>query len=115
IASGLNYWKQPGDSGKNLSPKPVWGNTSNAWTFNNTRWMQRGDFLRIKDITLSYRVPKKLLDKANISNLKIYASALNLYTFHNVDWWDPERGVTGMGSGLHPMAKSFVGGIEISF
>ena len=47
--------------------------------------------------------------------LKVYFSALNLYTFHDVDFWDPERGLDGMGTGVYPMTKSFVGGIEVSF
>ena len=113
MSSGLNYWKKPGDTGVN--PKPVWGTTSNAYTFANTRYLERGDYLRLKDVSLSYSVPRKLLEKAKISNLKIYVSGLNMYTFHKVDWWDPERGVNGMGSGIYPMTKSFIGGIEISF
>ena len=113
VASGLNYWKQPGDTGVN--PKPVWGNTSNAWTGSNTRWLEKGDYLRIKDVTLSYSIPRKVLEKVKINNLKVYVSGLNVYTFHDVSWWDPERGVNGMGSGIYPMTKSFIGGIEITF
>jgi len=113
VSTALNYWKNPGDTGVN--PKPVWGTTSNAFTFANTRYLQKGDYLRIKDITLSYTIPKKILDKVKISNLKIYVSGLNVYTFHDVNWWDPERGVDGLGIGIYPMTKSFIGGIEVSF
>jgi hypothetical protein len=42
-------------------------------------------------------------------------SAQNIYTFHDVDWWDPERGVDGIGYGIYPMTKALVGGLEISF
>ena len=111
--TALNYWKQPGDTGVN--PKPVAGTASNSYAFASTRWMQDGSYVRVKDITLSYDLPSKLLKKAGISNLKVYASALNLFTFHDVDFWDPERGVTGIGAGIYPMTKSFIGGIELSF
>jgi hypothetical protein len=50
-----------------------------------------------------------------LGSLKVYVSAMNLYTFHDVNYWDPERGVTGMGTGIYPMTKSFIGGIELSF
>ncbi|MGC9375958.1 MAG: hypothetical protein ACP5DQ_13095, partial [Bacteroidales bacterium] len=112
-ASALNYWKKPGDTGVN--PKPIAGNTSNSYYFYNDRWIEDGSYCRIKDITLSYTLPKKYSDMIKVSNLKIYARALNLYTFHDVDFWDPERGVTGMGYGIYPMTKTFVGGIELSF
>ena len=112
-ARSLNYWKQPGDTG--VFPKPVAGNSSNSYAMPSTRWMQDGSYLRVKDITLSYSLPTNVVKKIGLNALKIYASALNLYTFHDVDWWDPERGVTGMGYGVYPMTKSIVGGIEVSF
>lgn len=111
--SALNYWKEPGDTG--VDPKPIAGNTTNSSSFSSDRWIEDGSYCRIKDITLSYTLPKKFSDMIKVSNLKIYARALNLYTFHDVDFWDPERGVTGMGYGVYPMTKTFVGGIELSF
>ena len=112
-ARSLNYWKQPGDTG--VFPKPVAGNSSNSYAMPSTRWMQDGSYVRIKDITLSYTIPTTVTKKIGLNSVKVYASALNLYTFHDVDWWDPERGVTGMGYGVYPMTKSIVGGIEVSF
>lgn len=112
MASALNYWKQPGDTGVN--PKPVANNSSSAY-LDSTRWMQRGDYFRIKDITLSYNLPQNLLKKINMKGAKIYVSGLNPYTFHDVDWWDPERGMEGMGWGIYPQTKTFVGGIELTF
>jgi len=109
----LNYWKQPGDTGVN--PKPVAGNTSNSFTFANTRFLEKGDFFRIKDVTLSYWLPSNILKKTPISSAKVYASGLNVFTFHDVNFWDPERGVTGMGTGIYPVTKTFVMGLEVSF
>jgi len=109
----LNYWKNPGDVGVN--PKPVAGNSTNSYANNNTRWLQDGSYTRIKDITLSYNLPEKVTKKAKLSGVKVYVSAMNLFTFHDVDYWDPERGVTGMGSGIYPMTKTVIGGLELSF
>ncbi len=109
----LNYWKQPGDVG--VHPKPVAGVASNSYAFASTRWLQDGSYMRIKDITLSYTLPKRITDMLNIGNLKVYVSGMNLFTFHDVDFWDPERGVTGMGYGIYPMTKTIIGGLELSF
>jgi TonB-linked SusC/RagA family outer membrane protein len=111
--TALNYWKNPGDTG--VTPKPVAGNASNSYSFNSTRFLQKGDYLRVKDITVSYTLPKHLVEQAKLGSVKFYVSAQNLYTFHDVDFWDPERGVNGMGAGIYPMTKSFIGGVEITF
>jgi len=108
----LDYWKQPGDITSN--PKPLVNNTSNSNMFYSTRWMEDGDYLRVKNITLSYSLPASIISKIKAENLRIYASAVNLYTFHNVRFWDPERGTLGMGTGIYPMTKKFVVGIDIS-
>ncbi|MDR1683665.1 MAG: SusC/RagA family TonB-linked outer membrane protein, partial [Candidatus Symbiothrix sp.] len=113
VNTATNYWKNIGDTGVN--PKPIAGNATNSNNFSSTRFLQRGDYLRVKDVTLSYTFSKKLLEKAKIGNAKVYVSAQNIYTFHDVDWWDPERGIDGIGYGVYPMTKAFVGGIELSF
>ena len=109
----LNYWQKPGDTGCN--PKPVAGNSSNSYSFSSDRFIEDGDYFRIKDVTLSYNVPSKWLSRAGIGSLKVYGSALNLFTFHDVNFWDPERGVDGMGYGVYPQTKTFVIGLDLSF
>ena len=109
----LNYWKKPGDTG--CLPKPIAGNTTNSYNFSSTRFMEKGDYFRIKDITLSYTFPTQLIKKAGLGNAKVYASGLNLYTFHDVNFWDPERGIDGLGYGIYPVTKTFVIGLDLTF
>ena len=109
----LDYWKQPGDTGVN--PRPVAGNTTESYSFGSDRWLEDGSYIRLKDITLSYQLPQSALEKIKLQGLKFYVSGLNLYTFHDVSYWDPERGVTGIGAGIYPMTKTIVGGIEVTF
>ena len=109
----LDYWKQPGDTGVN--PRPVAGNTTESYSFGSDRWLEDGSYIRLKDITLSYQLPQSALEKIKLQGLKFYVSGLNLYTFHDVSYWDPERGVDGIGAGIYPMTKTIVGGIEVTF
>ena len=109
----LDYWKKAGDTG--VFPMPKAGNSSNSYAMPSTRWLQDGSYLRVKDLTLSYNLPDTWMNAIHMKAVKVYVSALNLYTFHDVDFWDPERGLTGMGYGVYPMTKSFVGGVEVSF
>ena len=111
----LDYWKKPGDNA--TYPKPVYGSSSVYYAAYSTRFIQDGSYLRIKDITLSYTLPQNITKKAGMNNVKVYVSAINPYTFHDVDGvFDPELGSLGYDSGGgYSMVKSFIGGLEITF
>ena len=111
----LNYWKKPGDTG--VSPKPVAGNPGRYFVNYSTRFLENGSYLRIKDVTLSYTVPEAFLKNVGVLNgVRVYVSALNPYTFHNLDALDPEVGILGnVLAGANSMVKSCIGGVEISF
>jgi TonB-linked SusC/RagA family outer membrane protein len=111
--TALDYWKEPGDIARN--PKPIANNSTSSASYRNSRWMFDGSYLRLKNITLSYALPKELVNKLSMQSLRIYGSAVNLYTFHNVDYYDPERGAQGAGYGIYPQTKKFVLGLEVSF
>ena len=111
----LNYWKKPGDTG--VSPKPVAGQPGRYFVGYSTRFLQDGSYLRIKDVTLSYSLPEKLLSSTKFFNgVRVYVSALNPYTFHHLDALDPEVGILGnVQQGANSMVKSLIGGVEVSF
>ena len=113
IAEAANYWKNIGDTG--CSPKPIANNGTNSAYTISTRFLERGDYLRIKDITLGYTLPQKWTKKAAMSNVRIYVSGYNVFTFHDATAWDPERGVSGAGLGLYPTTKSFIVGLDVTF
>ena len=112
--AALNYWKKPGDTG--VLPKPVAENPGRYYVGYSTRFLQDGSYTRIKDITLSYTLPEKILKPVKMKGVRVYVSALNPYTFHHVTALDPELGSVGYSNGYtHSMVKSFVGGVEVSF
>jgi TonB-linked SusC/RagA family outer membrane protein len=112
-ATQLDYWQKPGDIVRN--PKPIANNSTNSSGYRSTRWLYDGSYLRIKNISLSYTIPKSVLSNIKVQSLRVYVSAVNLYTFNKVDYFDPERGVDGSGFGIYPQTKKIMGGIEISF
>ncbi|MDR2764830.1 MAG: SusC/RagA family TonB-linked outer membrane protein, partial [Tannerella sp.] len=76
-------------------------------------YVQRS-FIRLQNVTLSYRLPSALLKKIGINNFKVYVNGNNLATLTDWDGWDPETG-TGLGIGTYPLLRSYSTGINFDF
>jgi len=84
--------------------------------FLDTTYYSNAAFLRMKNITLSYSLPKKVLENTGIiSGARFYVTGRNLLTFTNFDGYDPEVGYSNGVAGLYPNSRQIVGGIEIQF
>ncbi len=77
------------------------------------RYLESTDFLRIQDVTLSYRFGEKVTEKLKIGALRIYVSAKNLALFTNWSGWDPEQEVVG--ASTYPQFRTITGGLNLSF
>jgi hypothetical protein len=60
-----------------------------AGYYNSTRMILKGDFLRLKNMTLSYNLPQSMVRKAGMDMVRVYASGTNLLTFTGL-YFDPE-------------------------
>lgn len=109
----LDYWREPGDITGTPKPLVTNGTNSNAW--GTSRYLEKGDYLRLKDITISYNLPASILDKAKISSLRVYVSGVNLWTLHDVGYYTPERPINGGGYIVFPEAKSITFGVDVGF
>lgn len=109
----VDRWQNPGDIVEH--PQRIWlGN--NGSDIYSTRFLFDNDYLRLKDITLSYNIPTSLLDKVNISSATIYVQARNLLTFASQDIMDPEHGgANGYAYYEMPPVKTITFGVEIGF
>ncbi|RFP65287.1 TonB-dependent receptor [Hymenobacter lapidiphilus] len=56
----------------------------------STRWLERGDFLRIRQVSLGYNLPQSLVQRLGISNARVYGLVQNLYNFTSYSGLDPE-------------------------
>jgi TonB-linked SusC/RagA family outer membrane protein len=89
----------------------------------SSRWIEDGSYLRMKNVTLSYTFPTKLISKIGVSRLATYITAINLLTFTKYTGYDPEvssfnaGGAGGLGIDLsnYPTAKSFMFGLNLTF
>jgi hypothetical protein len=106
----LDYWQKPGDI--TVTPKPIAGNSTNSNVHGNSRFLDRGDFFRVKELTLSYSFPT-IVKKIKMNSLKVYVSGANVYTWHDAHWFDPDRNVSGEDAVTFPHSKSIIFGIEI--
>ena len=89
----------------------------------SSRWIEDGSYIRMKNITLTYNIPLSVLSKIHISNLSVYATAVNLFTITKYTGYDPEvssfnaAGAGGLGIDLsnYPTSKTFLFGINLTF
>ena len=89
---------------------------------NSTYFLEDGSYLRVKDISLSYDVPRKVLKPLHLTRLMPYVSATNLLTITSYSGMDPEvnqygnsGAVQGIDWGTYPMCRSFVVGMKVEF
>lgn len=89
---------------------------------NSTYFLENGSYMRVKDISLSYELPRSIVSKMHLTRLMPYVSATNLITITGYKGMDPEvnqygnsGAVQGIDWGTYPMARSFVFGLKVEF
>ena len=103
----LNRWKQPGD----VTDIPRHG----EYTEFDSRLLEDASFLRLKNLMLSYSLPKNLLKKTGfIRGLRVYAQGQNLLTFTNFSGLDPE-GTKNVYAAQYPMSRQYTFGLDLMF
>lgn len=102
----LREWQNPGDITDIPSP-------FNDFQAATTRFLEKGDFLRFRNLTLSYSLPNSLLGKWNMTQLRVFAQAQNLHTWYSFKGYDPEV-FTGILTGaVYPALRAFTVGVNV--
>lgn len=108
--NALDYWKNPGDVTRHpkiTSPAFIYGSDS--------RLIQKADFMRMKSVSLSYRLPKEVIDQVKFFNgIRIYGTARNIFTLTNYEGADPEFNAS-IAIGGYPPTRQFTMGVELNF
>jgi TonB-dependent starch-binding outer membrane protein SusC len=93
----LTAWKKFGDI--TTVPRPVYGdNLSNGSALPMTYSLFKGDFIKVKNVTLGFNLPAESLKKVKMSSARFYVSGSNLYIFTKYPGPDPEVSSNGTSS-----------------
>ena len=104
--ASIDYWTP--ENPTNEYPRP---NATRSSTYVTTLTERQASFVKIRNITLGYTIPKSITNKAKIDNLRVYVSGKNLYTLSNLKDFDPE----GEGVIDRPLNRLYVFGINLGF
>jgi TonB-linked SusC/RagA family outer membrane protein len=116
-ADWLNRWTGPGTS--NYYPRVTFVDDNQNMKTVSDFFVHDGSFVRLRNITLGYTLPKSVTNYMKIKNVRFYVSAENLLTFTSYKGYDPEIGggvfSNGIDHGIYPQARTVLGGVNITF
>lgn len=116
-----NRWTKEGSS--NTIPRVSIDNGNRNYRPSDL-FIEKGDFLRLKNMTLGYTVPKKVIDKLKMSQARIYVTGQNIITFTKYSGLNPELGYASGGQqytqlnvdyAQYPLARTWTIGATIGF
>ena len=102
----LDMWMQPGD----ITDIPAYGE---AIQF-DSRFVEDASYMRMKNITLQYNLPKSLLKKIDLSNVAFHFTGRNLLTFTGYTGYDPEP-ERNLVLNAYPNTRQYEFGVEVTF
>ena len=123
LTSQLDRWQKPGDHAK----LPRLTSTTNPdgslnYGFQTSRYLEDGSFLRLKNLSIGYTLPKKQLQSIGIEKARVYLNITNVFTITKYSGPDPESNVgttysaiQGLDFGLAPQPRQFIIGTNITF
>ncbi len=108
-------------------PKMTINNPNRNWFKMSNQNIEDGSFLKIKTVQLGYTLPKSLISKLKLTNLRVYVTGQNLFTVTKYTGFDPEisdytpgnASNTSLAAGIdlanYPIPKSYIAGLNITF
>lgn len=111
-------WKKQGDVTNyprymwQDQPYNVFRGSANGVAISNSTYYEKGDFLCLREVSLSYSLPLSLAQKAKLSNVKINVTGHNLHYFTAFTGLNPEDG--GRDNGHYPITRTISFGINIT-
>jgi TonB-linked SusC/RagA family outer membrane protein len=117
--AGLNRWTA--ENPENKYPRALASGSLDVGIF-STAIVEDASYLRLKNVTLSYNLPRRIVQKLKIQNIRVYVSGSNLWTLTNYTGYDPEANtygqsttLIGIDNGGYPQSKIYQAGLTVSF
>lgn len=77
-------------------------------------WLKNAAFIRLKNVELSYTIPREITEKINIKNLRFFLTGNNLFTIDHIGFQDPESDSVYAGQ-YYPQQRTYTVGVNLSF
>jgi hypothetical protein len=103
----IDEWRTPGQ----VTDIPA---ADNPFFSGTSRFVESGDFIRLRNVNLSYSLPANLIDKLKIASLRMFLQGQNLLTFTDFRGFDPELSGNLIGS-QYPALRTVTIGVNIGF
>ena len=117
LPKGYKIWSHPGDIASEPSPQ-----NSNNSTQTSTRYLKDGSFISIRNVTLSYELPKAAVRRLNLDGVTVSLSADNVYTATRFFGQDPQTTITpgvyvmpGVSDFKYPNNRQYLFNIDFRF
>lgn len=117
--AGLNRWTPEHPS--NQYPRALSSGSLDVGIFSSAI-VEDASYVRLKNVTIGYYIPSKILDRAKIKSFRVYVSATNLLTITNYTGYDPEANtygqsttLIGIDAGGYPQARTYTAGVSVGF
>lgn len=111
----IDYWTE--NNPTNDYPRADWGNGGQP-IHGSTLNYRDGSYVKVRYISLGYTLPQSLIERAHLSNVKVYAQVLNPFLYSKTDFLDPDSAYQNSGSNNSASgitSRSFVFGLNLSF
>ena len=102
------YWRQDRPNNKYPAPRVGSAYANGDGTDAN---LQKGDYLRLRNLEIGYSLPKNVIRNIKASNIRVYFSVQNLFTATEFTGFDVE---SSDNTNPYPNARSFIGGISLN-
>lgn len=99
-------------------PRAIYGDPNDN-TRESTRFLENGDFVRLRQVQLGYTLPTSLVKKIYCDRIRFYVSAENVFTITGYSGANPEFSMGVLNSGIdrftYPFSRSYTVGAQVSF
>ena len=116
-----NRWRSPTEIGDGISQKAGSSNVAGALV-SQTRYLFKSDYLKVRNISLGYKVPRRIYSKVGLKNLELNVNVQNLFSFDEYPGYSIEAsGMGGSGTsagsdgGNYPTVRTMTFGVNIDF
>jgi TonB-linked SusC/RagA family outer membrane protein len=106
-------WTTPGQLTSFPRQNSVGTESKGSGALTGSRTWFKGDYVRLKNVTLSYDVPTRVSSRLHLNTARLYVQATNIWTLS--DWYGYDVEFLGTGLGIVPQSKNITVGLQLGF